>query len=138
MPDPRPTHVDHILLFCRQPLLSRNFYRDVLNFEIAETEAEMTQLRLGQTRLFLYPIGGNKAWLAGEATLGPGIRLYFQVPDIDAYCERVRGTGTRLYTFDSNTLINEPINRPWGVREFGVVDPDGYRLYFLSPLPKSQ
>jgi hypothetical protein len=60
------------------------------------------------------------------------------VPDVDAFCERVKATGTRIYNFDSNTLITEPISRPWGVREFGVVDPDGYRLYFLTPLPQAE
>jgi catechol 2,3-dioxygenase-like lactoylglutathione lyase family enzyme len=138
MAENRPTHIDHILLFCRQPLLSRKFYQETLGFKIDSTLDEITALSLGETRLLLYPIGGNKEWLADEASLGPGIRLYFTVPDVDAFCEKIKATGTRIYNFDNNVVVQEPINRAWGVREFGVVDPDGYRLYFLSPLPGRQ
>jgi hypothetical protein len=52
------------------------------------------------------------------------------VPDVDALAKHVQSTGTRIYNHDDNSIIKEPITRPWGIREFGIVDPDGYRLYF--------
>lgn len=66
------------------------------------------------------------------------MRLYFHVPDVDAYCRRITAAGVRVYNFDDNSVVEAPIARPWGVREFGVVDPDGYRLYFLSRASGSQ
>ncbi|MBI3363121.1 MAG: VOC family protein [Chloroflexi bacterium] len=136
MTDTHPTRIDHILLFCANPLVSRSFYRDVLGFEIAQEDGEVTHLRLGETRLMLYPIGGDKGWLADEPTLGRGVRFYFDVPDVDALCDRVKAKVPRIYNFDDFKPISGPIIQPWGVREFGVSDPDGYRLTFVTRVIK--
>ena len=41
-----------------------------------------------------------------------------QVPDTDAYCERLAAAGI--------ALLNGPMTRPWGPRTASFVDPDGH------------
>ena len=136
MSDNHPSHIDHILLFCTSPEYAREFYEKTLNFKIDHVEGDVTYLHLGETKLMLYPIGGDKSWLADESTLGRGVRIYFSIPDVDALAKHVQSTGTRIYNHDDNSIIKEPITRAWGIREFGIVDPDGYRLYFAMRVEK--
>jgi catechol 2,3-dioxygenase-like lactoylglutathione lyase family enzyme len=32
-------------------------------------------------------------------------------------------------------VISEPVDEPWGLREFGIRTPDGHRIKFAEPLP---
>jgi len=47
--------------------------------------------------------------------------LYIYVEDIDAFYEQVK---------DKAAVQGEPTNYEWGMREFGLTDPDGYQLIF--------
>ena len=55
--------------------------------------------------------------------------VYIRVDDVDAaYAEMLeRGAGID-YTLG---------NQPWGMREFGVQDPDGHDIAFGQPIPDS-
>jgi PhnB protein len=56
--------------------------------------------------------------------LGQGVVLYATVDDdedIDDYFARVKGAGA--------TIVQEPTDQFWGHRDWGVSDPDGYRIY---------
>jgi lactoylglutathione lyase len=56
--------------------------------------------------------------LAGDR--GAGVEIVLEVDDVDAMQERVRAAGHP---------ITEPLeDRPWGLRDFRIVDPDGYYL----------
>jgi uncharacterized glyoxalase superfamily protein PhnB len=50
----------------------------------------------------------------------------FTVDDVDALVERLRAAGHRI--------TEEPHDEPWGVRQAGVADPDGYGLVLTAPL----
>ena len=61
---------------------------------------------------------------------GIGVSLNFSMFDrfngnIDAFAEHAREKGANVLG---------PINQPWNVREVTVLDPDGYRLIFTTPL----
>jgi uncharacterized glyoxalase superfamily protein PhnB len=64
--------------------------------------------------------------LGRKRTKGAGVRLYVITgPKIDAYATQVKANG--------GTLDHDPMDG-WGVRAFSLVDPDGYKLTFMTPL----
>ena len=51
---------------------------------------------------------------------GAGVEIVLETPDLDALYERVQRSGYPLAA---------PLrDRPWGLRDFRVADPDGYYL----------
>jgi predicted enzyme related to lactoylglutathione lyase len=57
---------------------------------------------------------------------GIGIQSYFEVEDVDAYHAEVTARGGRPRT--------KPVSQFYGIRDFLVEDPSGYRLVFYHPL----
>jgi len=51
-----------------------------------------------------------------------GVHLFQWVKDIDAYYREIIGRGAAVST--------EPKNQPYGIREFGVQDPNGIGILF--------
>lgn len=70
---------------------------------------------------------GQDDWKLGrDRKKGQGVRLYVTVTgDIDAYANAIKSRGW--------TLDHEPKDE-WGVRAFGVTDPDGYKITFMREL----
>jgi uncharacterized glyoxalase superfamily protein PhnB len=52
--------------------------------------------------------------------------LSVHIGDVDAHYERTRAAGARI---DS-----EPTDQAYGLREYGVRDPEGHRWWFATPL----
>lgn len=52
--------------------------------------------------------------------------LSVQIADVDAHFARTKAAGARI---DS-----EPTDREYGLREYGVRDPEGHRWWFCTPL----
>ena len=52
--------------------------------------------------------------------------LFVYVEDVDAHFERARTAGARI---DS-----EPVDQPYGQREYGARDPEGHRWWFATPV----
>ena len=70
---------------------------------------------------------GQDDWKMGrDRKKGQGVRLYIATTaDIDAYAAAIKARG--------GTLDHEPTDG-WGMRAFGVSDPDGYKITFMRPL----
>ncbi|MEX2430856.1 MAG: VOC family protein [Dehalococcoidia bacterium] len=74
-------------------------------------------------------VGNIELWLDGDpeywATRGqrPDSWIGVWVDDVDAMYARVRSAGVEAFP---------PEDRPWGVREFQVRDPEGYTWGFLK------
>ncbi len=70
---------------------------------------------------------GQDDWKLGrDRKKGQGIRLYITTTeDIDAYAAAIRTRG--------GAPDHDPVDG-WGVRAFGITDPDGYKLTFMRPL----
>ena len=58
---------------------------------------------------------------------GAGIDVRLMVPDVDGVYERVREAGVEV--------MNPIGDREYGLRDFIMRDPFGFRLRFASPLP---
>jgi len=52
--------------------------------------------------------------------------LSVRIPDVDAHYARVKAAGARIE--------GEPSDQPYGLREYGVRDPEHHRWWFSSPL----
>jgi lactoylglutathione lyase len=103
------------------------WYRDVLGFVVTdewrvEGVLQGVEMRAGAVDIFL----GQDDWKKGRDRIkGEGLRIYGRtVQDIDKLAAHIKSQG--------GTLSHEPQTQPWGTRDFGVVDPDGFRITFSS------
>lgn len=103
------------------------WYRDVIGFVVTdEWRVEGTlrgvEMRAGSVDIFL----GQDDWKKGRDRIkGEGLRIYGRtVQDIDRLAVLFKSRG--------GVLSHEPQTQPWGERDFGMVDPDGFRITFSS------
>jgi len=97
------------------------FYRDVLEFtlESCEPEAEppIASLRSGSLRVTLVQ------QLETMLKRGRGVHFVLGVNDVDTFYERVTACGIQ---------VSEPRDEGWGGRFVSLLDPDGYRFFFVT------
>ncbi len=116
---------------CKKLDASIAFYRDVLGFTVDMTfENAGTMagavISAGHIRIVLNQDDGKLGW---DRIKGQGFYLQFNVQsaaDVDAAAARIKAAG--------GTLIDEPADRPWGVRMFQFRDPDGFKMGVSTPL----
>ncbi len=116
---------------CKQLDASLAFYRDALGFAVDMTfgnEGVMAGavISAGQARIVLNQDDGKLGW---DRVKGQGFYLQINVQsaaDVDAAAARIKAAG--------GTLIDEPEDRPWGVRMFQFRDPDGFKMGVSTPL----
>ncbi len=87
---------------------SLRFYRDVLGAEVVRLRSDFAAVQLGPTELFLSSGAGAPALCC------------VRVEDADALFAVYRERGA--------AIVEAPEDRPWGIREFTVRDPDGHRF----------
>ena len=51
--------------------------------------------------------------------------MVVHVPDVDAHCHRAREAGA--------DVRSEPVDQPYGQREYEARDPEGHRWWFATP-----
>jgi uncharacterized glyoxalase superfamily protein PhnB len=112
---------------------SVKFYVDVLGFDVAFTlpgedgQLMHASIQRGGAIVMFGRLDPSNAHDQGP--LGKGVVLYSTVADdedIDAYFERARDAGA--------TVIQEPVDQFWGHRDWGIADPDGYRIWVSKEL----
>lgn len=116
---------------CKDVVASIKFYSEVLGFSVAmtfEREGKVAGavVSSGQMRIGLNQDDGKLGW---DRIKGQGIYLQLEVPtyaDVDSAAARITAAG--------GSLLNEPADRPWGVRMFQFNDPDGFKLGVSTPL----
>lgn len=110
-----------------------SFYVDVLGFEVVGDERDAgshyVALRRGGVR-----VGAAMSTAAAdhEQRRPPvGVELVLEVDDLDADHARVASAGW--------PIADDLAVRPWGLRDFRVLDPDGYywRITSTSPGPRT-
>ena len=108
---------------------SLEFYCNVLGFIVAEKweEAGATRgvrLKSGACEFFLAQDDGRKG---RDRVKGAGFRLQcLTVQDIDALGSSIKARG--------GTLVAEPMDQLWGVRDLTVADPDGFLITIYKTL----
>lgn len=113
---------DGVIIFCADVEASARFYEGGLG---------LTRSSEGGDVILHLPTKGKPkgAWLLLHPRTGeqaPHPIGTFTVEDVDTTIEKLRAGGYRI--------TEEPTDQPWGVREAGVADPDGYGLTLTAPL----
>jgi catechol 2,3-dioxygenase-like lactoylglutathione lyase family enzyme len=107
---------------------SIKWYCDVLGFSPKERWEQDGVFQGGSVTQGNIEINlGQDDWKLGrDRKKGQGVRLYITTgADIDAYAASIKARG--------GTLDHEPVDG-WGMRAFGITDPDGYKITFMRPL----
>jgi catechol 2,3-dioxygenase-like lactoylglutathione lyase family enzyme len=111
------------------------FYERALGFRVARREPEYASVRRGDAELGLAPISRLPARGAGPGfsqerlarDRGAGVEIVLEVEDLAAAEDAVQRAGF--------ALIEPPQERPWGLRDFRLADPDGYYVRVTTRAP---
>jgi len=111
------------MVYVRDVGRALEFYEGALGFRLIERFGGYARLRSprGSTTLALHQLGEDVT--SAEA---PGIRLYFEVPELRRFCERLARRGIQFKQM--------PKRMPWGWEHAYLDDPDGHevRLYWAG------
>ncbi len=116
-------------LFVRDVRAAVAFYRDVLGFTVERESPGYVSVRNGDVVFDIGPEDGlPEGHHFGREALrrqkGVGVEIVLEVDDVAAYERRVR---------DAGYAVAAPLKqRPWGLTDFRVVDPDGYYVRVTS------
>jgi|SRR5579871_725653 len=112
---------NHAMIYSRNLDASLHFYRDLLGFEVLEEfrgGPRLVYARLkspgAETTFALHLLEPGKDLQTG------GVRLYFEVRDLERFCQRLEKAGIKL----SQT----PKLMPWGWKHAYLDDPDGHEV----------
>ncbi len=113
---------NHAMLYVRRIEPALRFYRNRLGFRVIETfqwQGREVYARLraprGESTIALHlPERGDKP------NTRSGIRLYFEVRDLNRLCARLKKAGVKFSQM--------PKRMPWGWTHAYLRDPDGYEL----------
>jgi len=84
------------------------------------------EVRAGEAAVWLHRVTSEHQLESPLAADTANSGLFVYVDDVDAHYRRARAAGARI---DS-----EPVNQPYGQREYGARDPEGHRWWFGTPL----
>jgi len=117
-----PGPITAITLFVEDLAATKQFYLDVFTLPVVYEDANSAVFKFGETLINLLKVTEAKE-LVGPARVGgrdAGARMQFtlEVEDVDAMCAELATRGV--------TLLNGPIDRPWGIRTASFMDPGGH------------
>ena len=103
---------------------SFRFYAEILGLHIYREWVS------GSTRGVVFFLGGGFLELSGssEAPCSEKVSLWLQVRDVNAVGRELEDSGV--------DIVEAPVDKPWGLREMRVQDPDGVRLVIVE-VPKN-
>jgi catechol 2,3-dioxygenase-like lactoylglutathione lyase family enzyme len=100
------------------PQQSREFYVDVLGFEVAMAKDEIITFASPQHPMVQLSV------VRHDASIGPHPSVSIEVDNVDAVHAKAIGQGL--------TIVYPLTDEPWGVRRFFVLDPNGAVINILS------
>jgi catechol 2,3-dioxygenase-like lactoylglutathione lyase family enzyme len=115
-------------LFVRDVERSVAFYTERLGFTVLRKEPDFAVIALGQSHVLIAAEAHTSGeWLkAGPRGIGMNTRI--MVGDVDAVYQRARAAGV--------PIVQDIADRYYGLRDFIIVDPDGFCLRFASPVTR--
>ena len=119
---PLPTDITAITLFVEDLAGTKQFYENVFGLPVFYEDPNSAVFKFGNTLINLLKITEadeliRPAKVAGQEA---GSRFVFTitVEDVDAMCTELAARGV--------TLLNGPMDRPWGIRTASFMDPAGH------------
>ncbi|WP_241748353.1 VOC family protein [Streptomyces sp. M3] len=118
----RPTGISAITLFVDDLDATKRFYREVFGLPVAFEDDNSAVFEFGNTLINLLRTTAATAVIeparVAEADAGSRLQLTLPVDDVDAMCKELAARGV--------TLLNGPMDRPWGIRTASFRDPGGH------------
>jgi catechol 2,3-dioxygenase-like lactoylglutathione lyase family enzyme len=108
---------NHAMMYVRELAPALKFYVDHLGFkviEIYQTAYARRQSPKAWTTIALHVAAPD------QPLSSDGVRLYFEVKELDKFCERLQGDGVQI--------AEPPKTMPWGWRHAYLNDPDGHEI----------
>jgi catechol 2,3-dioxygenase-like lactoylglutathione lyase family enzyme len=120
-PEVSKLNFNHAMIYSRDVARGAAFYAGMLGFKLIEDfryEGKSVYARLrapgGDGTIALHQAGD------GASTASEGVRLYFEVGELDEFCRKLQAKG--FY------LTQPPRMMPWGWRHAYINDPDGHEI----------
>lgn len=111
-----------ITLFVEDLEATKRFYREVFGLPVVFETEDSSVFRFGNTLINLLLIREAPGLIHPARVAAPeaGSRFQFtiEVEDVDSMCAELKRRGV--------TLLNGPIDRPWGIRTASFRDPAGH------------
>jgi catechol 2,3-dioxygenase-like lactoylglutathione lyase family enzyme len=121
-------HVDVITLFVEDVDRAKAFYREVFELETVYEDDNSAVVKFDNLMINLLDVTEAPELIAPAvvAAASSGSKFQFTVPvdNVDAACEELARRGI--------TLLNGPMDRPWGIRTASFTDPDGHIWEFAQ------
>ena len=127
-------NIGAITLFTDDLTTSKAFYELVFEAPLVYEDDNSAVFQLENTMINLLAIAEAHGLMdpAAVAPSGVGSRSLFTVgvDDVDVECEELARRGV--------TLLNGPIDRPWGIRTASFADPSGHVWEIAHDLPTDE
>jgi catechol 2,3-dioxygenase-like lactoylglutathione lyase family enzyme len=125
--------IEVITLYVESAQTAKAFYQDVFGLKVIYEDDVSAVVRMNNLMINLLQVSEAHALIepAQVADRGAGTRLLLtiKVADADAVCKELEQHGV--------SLLNGPVDRPWGRRTAAFTDPDGNVWEIAQELPSS-
>ncbi|MEV7237106.1 VOC family protein [Streptomyces sp. NPDC051020] len=109
-------------LFVEDLDATKGFYREVFGLPVAYEDDDSAVFGFGNALINLLRAPAAHELIeparVAAADAGSRLQLTLTVDDVDAMCEELAARGV--------TLLNGPMDRPWGIRTASFRDPGGH------------
>ncbi|MFE6805180.1 VOC family protein [Streptomyces sp. NPDC057681] len=114
--------ISAITLFVDESDATKRFYREVFGLPVAFENDNSAVFEFGNTIINLLKTTAAHELIeparVAQADAGSRLQLTLPVDDVDAMCKELAARGV--------TLLNGPMDRPWGIRTASFRDPGGH------------
>ena len=123
-----PKKIGAITLFVEDLAVAKAFYQEVFGLPVHFEDEASAVFDFGTTLINLLQVSEADALIApavvGGTDAGARMQLTIDVADVDATCVELARRGV--------TLLNGPMDRPWGPRTAAFADPAGHMWEIAS------
>ncbi len=117
-----PKSISAITLFVEELAAAKEFYQQVFGLPVFFEDPNSCVFKFGDTLINLLRITEADELITpaivASSTAGSRTVFTIEVDDVDAMCTELTARGV--------TLLNGPMDRPWGIRTASFVDPGGH------------
>lgn len=117
-----PKTIAALTLFVEDLPEAKRFYQRVFGLRLVFEDADSAVFKIGDTLINLLKTAAAGELVSpaqvGVRDAGPRSVLSVRVDDVDALCTELVGRDV--------TLLNGPMDRPWGLRTASFADPGGH------------